>query len=78
MEKGLRAIRGLPPDQYQGEQIRVLLLAQKSVEPPKTHHAWGSLINAAVKAGVLKTTGEYRATKEKRTHAHKTQVYVKE
>lgn len=78
MADGLEAIRGLPPDEYQGESIRVLLLAQKAVEPPSSSNAWGALIRAAIREGVLKKTGRWAATREIKTHGHPTEIYVKE
>jgi hypothetical protein len=57
-----------------GEDLRRMLIAR--VGHPGHANAWGALINKAVRDGLLKATGAYRAMKEKRSHARKTPVYV--
>ena len=57
-----------------GEDVRVALLPH--VGKPQSPHAWGALINKAVRDGILVATGQYRAMKDKRSHARKTAVYM--
>jgi len=73
IQRGLAAIAVLPPGRYTGETIRAKLLA-KEIAP---HHpnAWGALILAAIKRGMLHHTGHYVPMRSKKSHAHKNEVY---
>ena len=73
MDAALAEIARLPPSEYQGEDIRAILVGKHIT--PKSHQAWGALICTAVRRGYLIPTGIYRPTSSVRTHGHRTQVY---
>lgn len=68
---GLRTVIGAT---FQGEDIRAALI--DLIGHPHSHKLWGSIIRVAVKRGLIEGTGEYRACRSVRTHAHPTQVYA--
>lgn len=73
MELALLAINLLPRGEYTGEVIRADLL-NKGIEPGHPN-AWGALINAAVRRGLIRQTGRYVPMQAKKSHARATQVY---
>ena len=75
MSDALTAIAALPPGEYTGEDIRILFTPQGIV--PHHHNAWGALICAAVKRGLLVGTGRWVAMKSVKNHAHRSEVYRK-
>jgi hypothetical protein len=56
-----------------GEDIRFMLLPH--IGHPTTPKAWGALIGAAIKQGIIEATGAYRKMKDVRSHSRKTPVY---
>jgi hypothetical protein len=76
MGNAMQAIAGLEHGKdYTGEEIRVLLTARDIV--PHHVNAWGALINAAIKRGLLRGTGRYVPMTSVKCHAHKSEVYVR-
>lgn len=73
MAFGIVMIRGLSGE-VTGEDIRIRLTAAGI--KPHHHNAWGSLINEAIKLGILQPTGEYRHMRVKSSHARRTPVYT--
>lgn len=75
MNKALGEIAALPSGEYRGESIRAHCLC-RGIEP---HHpnAWGALMLAASRRGLLKPTGRYVAAASKKSHASVQQVYEK-
>ena len=59
--------------EVQGETIRAECIS-RGVEP-KSHKAWGALVQSAIKRGLLNPTGRFEKTKSVKTHCHPTQVY---
>ena len=76
MECALDAIRNIPlGSEVTGEDIRMKLIAMASVGMPSKPHAWGALVNAAVRTKLITMTGEYRPMTAKASHARRTPVY---
>lgn len=75
MDKALNMIAALPSGEYRGEQVR-LACTLRGIEP---HHpnAWGALILAAQKRGLLRPTGRFVSAASKKSHASVQQVYEK-
>jgi hypothetical protein len=71
-EQAMDVIRNMPGE-FIGEDVRLLCEAQGLT----AHHpnAWGGLLMAAARAGIIEPTGAYRAPVSVRTHARKSQVY---
>lgn len=61
------------PSEFLAEVIREKLLPL--VDHPLSHHAWGALTTRLIKAGLIIPTGEFRATRSRKTHGHRTAVY---
>ncbi len=61
------------PVEFLAETIRERLVPE--IGPPHSHKAWGALTVQALKAGLIVRTGEYRITRSKKTHGHRTAVY---
>jgi hypothetical protein len=74
MANGILAIAKLPPGEYTGEQIRLLLFRQHI--SPHHHNAWGALIMSAVRKGLLFDTGKVANMQTRASHARKTTVYT--
>lgn len=73
-DKAFAGVRSLPVHWTgTGEDIRIDVVKDQ----PKTPHAWGGLINRAIKAGILRKTGEYRPMTAVRSHGRQTPVYVR-
>lgn len=75
MTEAFEFIRKLQPGEYTGEDIR--LTCQHWGIEPHHHNAWGALIVKCIKAGVLRNTGRREHMKSPKSHARKTDVYVK-
>ncbi len=75
MHEGIVAIAGLEPAEYSGEDIR-LILTNKGIVP---HHnnAWGALILAATRKGLLEHTGRLKKSRIVTSHAKKSFIYYK-
>lgn len=56
------------------EDIRGWALDQGLAAPPSSK-AWGGIAQAAVNAGVLRFTGQYKAAKSPQTHGHPVKLY---
>jgi hypothetical protein len=67
-------LRSAIGDTFQGEDIRAALVER--IGHPHSHKIWGAIIRTAVKREIIIGTGEYRACRSVRTHAHPTQVYA--
>lgn len=76
IEQGLVALAGLAGGDYTGERVRAALLEQGII--PHHSNAWGALIKAAIRRGLLHPTGRFVPMRSKKSHAHTTQVYLKE
>lgn len=61
------------PSEFLAEVIREKLLPL--VDFPVSHHAWGALTARLMKMGMIVPTGEFRATRSRKTHGHRTAVY---
>lgn len=59
-----------------GEDIR-LELTHAGLPPPHHHNAWGGMINACVRQGVLEWTQRLGQMRVPRSHARSTKVYKK-
>lgn len=75
MDMALGEIAALPSGEYRGENIRAHCLC-RGITP---HHpnAWGALILAAQKRGLLRPTGRFLPATSKKSHASVQQVYEK-
>ena len=74
MREGLKFIGSLGHGtEATGEEIRLRCEA-RGIEPHH-HNAWGSLIMAALRKGLLRHTGRYAPMTVKRSHARRTPVY---
>lgn len=58
---------------FTGEDLRHMI---RSVGKPDSPNAYGALVMTLVKRKVLIATGEYRAMKDKKSHARKTPIYT--
>lgn len=70
-----RKVAALPADWTgTGEDIRVHCMRQGA---PMPHHpnAWGGLINACLKSGLLHKTGRHGQMRAVRSHARSTPIY---
>ena len=61
-----------------GEDIRRFLLEELHLEPPHHHNAWGGVIYGAVKMGIIIGTGRYTKMRAIKSHARKTEIYVRD
>lgn len=61
-------------EEVTGEDIRVKL--SDAGTTPGHHNAWGAAINAAVRRGYLKPTGQYVGMVTPKSHARKTPLYI--
>jgi hypothetical protein len=75
MGAALATVARLPAGEWTGEQIRTAVLNRGIV--PHHHNAWGALICAAVKQGLVVPTGRYVAMRARKSHARKTPVYAR-
>lgn len=60
------------PD-FTGEDIRKY--CENSNLIPTNEHAWGALVRALLRRGLITKTGEYRTPKDRSSHARAIQVY---
>lgn len=60
-------------DDFTGEDLRVWLTGLGCV--PHHHNAWGALILAALREGIIRPNGRRRAMQTARSHARTTTVY---
>jgi hypothetical protein len=67
-----RTIAEFPQD-FLAEIIRERIEAD--IGSPHTHKAWGALTSRAIRERIIVPTGEFRTTRSKKTHGHKTAVY---
>lgn len=58
---------------FTGEEIRHFI--EEEVGRPHHHNAWGALISALIKDGVIRPTGLYAAMEDKKSHARRTPEY---
>jgi len=58
-----------------GERVRKILTELDVV--PHDAHAWGALINQAIKGGLLEPTGVRVKMDDPRSHSRKTDVYIR-
>jgi hypothetical protein len=58
---------------FTGEDIRLYCTAIAGY--PKHPNAWGGLVNALIKRGVIEETGEYTPMRDPNSHARRTAVY---
>lgn len=70
--KALEKLRGTGKTMT-GEQMRFWLAGE--VGFPKHPNAWGALINAAVKVGLIQDTGDQSQMTATRSHARRTPVW---
>lgn len=61
--------------QASGEQVRMWLLSQ-GLGQPTTSHAWGSLINHAVRRGVLVDSGKTVKMQQPGSHSRRTPLWL--
>jgi hypothetical protein len=59
------------------EDARLELTQKRGLPDPEHHNSWGSLILHAKFRKVLIPTGTYRHMKTEKSHARKTEVYVR-
>ena len=62
-----------PEKEYTGEDFRTSV--EEHIGKPHHSNAWGSVINTALRKGLIEATGEYRKMKAISSHARKTPVY---
>lgn len=71
-DRAFAAVRQLPLGWTgTGEDIRVGVVR----DDPKSPNAWGGLINRAIKAELLRYTGEYKPMTTPKSHGRRTPVY---
>lgn len=70
----LPKLRGLGIAEFTGEMARVKL-RQIGLEDPTNAHAWGTMIRAAMKRGVVADTGKVVQMFGERSHARRTPVW---
>lgn len=75
MDKALSEIAALPSGEYRGENIRAHCLCRGIA--PNHPNAWGALILAASRRGLLRPTGRFVSAASKKSHASVQQVYEK-
>lgn len=63
------------PNGFVAEDLRAQLL-QDGLPPPHHHNAWGAFTNRAIKANLIRKTGQHRSMRGARSHARSTPVYV--
>lgn len=61
--------------QCSGEQARLWLLSQ-GLEQPSTAHAWGGLVNHAVRKGILVDSGKTVKMKQPGSHSRRTPLWL--
>lgn len=74
MESALAVVPDIPMVEFTGEDLRHFVVAK--VGSPHHSNAFGAMVNAAVRKGLITATGEWRKMKLKSSHARKTPVYA--
>lgn len=75
MELGLQSVQRMPKDELvTGEKIRHFV--SNDVGLPKHHNAWGALIRAARKSGMIVPTGRWPQMEDVQSHARQAPEYV--
>lgn len=74
IERGVRlADSHLPHGEVMGEDIRRL----PGLGSPSVPQAYGALVQACKRAGVIRPTGRFRKAKHANNHAHKYEIYYR-
>jgi hypothetical protein len=76
IDRAMAAISLVPAFEGTAEDLRFRLV-RDGLEPPHHHNAWGAVTRKALDRGLLKRTGKLRAMTGAKSHARRTEVYIK-
>ena len=74
IEEARKLIRQYPHKEVTGEELREFI--ENRLGPMSHHNLTGAIVMGAVRAGLLKPTGEYRRMKKVKSHSRVNAVYT--
>lgn len=74
IEEARKLIRQYPHEEVTGEELRDFI--ENRLGPMSHHNLTGAIVMGAVRAGILKKTGEYRKMKKVKSHSRVNAVYT--
>jgi len=74
-DRALALVATVPGEEFTGEDIRTHVVSR--IGNPHHHNAWGALVMASIRAGLIEDTGRRASMTLKRSHARRTPIYCR-